>query len=245
MIMPMPQRSRSNAVISTYGDDDRGPTAAMAIAVELREEILRGYDDGQLVGSEDDLIARFEVSRPTMRQAVRILQSDDLLIVKRGSNGGMFAKVPSSDIVARSISMLLRHRGVTFQQLVDALLPLTELVLLSAISAPDDRRRMAAAAILEYRSPDEMDDRERILAAARHFGEQISSLVSNPVLTLMLEALSDLATGGVKDAPSSAGHYDASREWHCNVARAVKRGDRKAVVRLVHEMQAQLPTWTR
>lgn len=217
----------------------------MAIAVELREEILRGHDDGQLVGSEDDLIARFEVSRPTMRQAVRILQSDDLLFVKRGSNGGMFAKVPSSDLVARSMSMLLRYRGVTFQQLVDALLPLTELVLLSAISAPDERRRMAAASILEYRPPDELDDRERILAAARHFGEQISSLVSNPVLTLMLEALSDLATGGVRDSPSGTGHYETAREWHCNVARAVKRGDRKAVVRLVHEMQAQLPTWSR
>jgi GntR family transcriptional regulator, transcriptional repressor for pyruvate dehydrogenase complex len=241
----MAQRTRSDAVVSTYGDDDPGPTVAMAIAAQLREEILRSFDDGQLVGSEDDLISRFDVSRPTMRQVVRILQSDDLLVVKRGSNGGMFAKVPSSDLVARSMSMLLRHRGVTFEQLVDALLPLTELVLLSAISAPDDRRKMAAASVLEYRPPDELDDRERILAAARHFGKQINSLVSNPVLTLMLEALSDLATGGVRDAPSGAGRYESSREWHCNVARAVKRGDRKAVVRLVREMQAQLPTWSR
>lgn len=226
-----------------YEGTDRGPTSAMAIYTVLREEILRDYDEGQLVGSEDALVARFDVSRPTMRQAVRILQAEGLLTVKRGVHGGMFAKVPSSEVVARSLSMLLRHRGVTFSQLVDALMPLSDALVRAAASAPADRRAMAAAAILDYEPAEDLDERARILDAAGHFGREIEALVSNPAITLLCEVLTDLATHGAREQPSTDGRYDASRAFHCAIAEAVRDGDRDAVSRLTEAMREHLASW--
>jgi GntR family transcriptional regulator, transcriptional repressor for pyruvate dehydrogenase complex len=243
MITPMAARPRERTAIPPYDTEDRGPTSAMAISSQLREEILRKYDDGQLVGSEEDLIARFAVSRPTMRQAVRVLQAEGLLTVKRGLHGGFFAKVPSTEVVSRSLSMLLRHRGATFGQLVDALMPLSDAMVRAAASADPDRRAAAAVSILDYEPPEGMDERTRIIHAATHFGSEIDVLVDNPVITLLCEVLTDLATNGVRDRPSGAGRYDGARAWHCAIAEAIRDGDQEAVTRLNEAMREQLATW--
>jgi GntR family transcriptional regulator, transcriptional repressor for pyruvate dehydrogenase complex len=241
-VMSAPRRTDLTA-IPPYDDEDRGPTSAIAIATQLREEILRDYDDGQFVGSEDDLVGRFEVSRPTMRQAVRVLQAEGLLTVKRGLHGGFFAKVPSSEVVARSLSMLLRHRGATFGQLIDALMPLSDAMVRAAATAADDRRAAAAASILAYEPPGGLDEQARILDAAAHFGAEIETLVENPVITLLCKVLTDLATNGVRDRPSAVGRYDGARAWHCAIAEAVRDGDQESIARLNEAMRQFLATW--
>lgn len=230
-------------MIGSYDDADRGPTSAMAICAQLREEILRDFDDGQLVGSEDDLVARFDVSRPTMRQAVRVLQAEGLMVVRRGPNGGMFAKVPSSEMVARSLTMLLRHRGATFVQLIDALMPLSEAVVRDALTAEPSRRAAAASSVLDYEPPSSLDERDRILAAAYQFGRAIEGLTSNPVLVVLCEALMDLALNGARNLPPVVGHYEEARAFHCDVARAIRDGDTDSAGRLSQAMRGQLLAW--
>jgi GntR family transcriptional regulator, transcriptional repressor for pyruvate dehydrogenase complex len=240
--MPAPRRTDLTA-IPRYEGEDRGPTSAMAIATQLREEILGDCDDGQFVGSEDDLVGRFEVSRPTMRQAIRVLQAEGLLTVKRGVRGGFFAKVPSSEFVARSLSMLLRHRGATFGQLVDAIMPLSDAMVRAAATAGEDQRAAAAAAILAYEAPGGLDERARIIDAATHFGAELGTLVDNPVIMLLCEVLTDLAANGVRDRPSVVGRYEGAREWHCAIAEAVRDGDEEAIARLGEGMRQHLATW--
>lgn len=74
------------------------PTAVSATVDMLRDEILQ-RDDGEWLGWEDDLVERLGVSRPTLRQAARLLEAEELLVVKRGTNGGLFARRPTTDTV--------------------------------------------------------------------------------------------------------------------------------------------------
>jgi GntR family transcriptional regulator, transcriptional repressor for pyruvate dehydrogenase complex len=87
-------------------------SAVSATAEVLRSEILL-RDDGDWLGSEDELLGRLGVSRPTLRQAARLLEAEELLVVRRGLNGGLFSRRPTSDAVARMASVYLRSEGTT------------------------------------------------------------------------------------------------------------------------------------
>ena len=71
-----------------------GAKYAEMIASEPRASIVREAEAGDLLPSERDLIERYDVSRPTLREAMRILETEGLLEIKRGSRGGAIVSEP-------------------------------------------------------------------------------------------------------------------------------------------------------
>ena len=65
------------------------------IADELRGLIVSGeLADGASLGREPDLVERFGVSRPSLREALRILETEGLIRVVRGLHGGVVVQSP-------------------------------------------------------------------------------------------------------------------------------------------------------
>src|SRR5271167_2430100 len=62
----------------------------------------------------------FQVSRPTLREALRILESDRLIEVRRGSRTGARVRVPGPEIVARPAALLLELSGATLADVMAA-----------------------------------------------------------------------------------------------------------------------------
>src|ERR1700694_4219064 len=84
------------------------------IAAELRSLIVNGdLADGDALGREPDLVARFGVSRPSLREALRILETEGLIEVLRGVRGGVFVRAPSFRMTARTAAMVLRAHNVS------------------------------------------------------------------------------------------------------------------------------------
>jgi DNA-binding FadR family transcriptional regulator len=88
-------------------------------ADRLRELAL-GVPEGQLLGTEKELIAHFGVSRPTFRQAVHIVEAERLVESVRGLNGGLFSRRPDLEGVIASAATYLRSRGSTLGQVMIA-----------------------------------------------------------------------------------------------------------------------------
>lgn len=76
-------------------------------ASELRS-IIWSSEEGKLLGSEDDLMLLVGASRPTVRQAARLLEREGLIKVRRGINGGYFGSRPSVEIIEASVSAYLQ-----------------------------------------------------------------------------------------------------------------------------------------
>ena len=71
------------------------PKAAEVAVAALRRRIILGrLGEGDVLPSEDDLMAELGVSKPTLRQAIRILESESLVTVRRGAHGCMRVSVP-------------------------------------------------------------------------------------------------------------------------------------------------------
>jgi GntR family transcriptional regulator, transcriptional repressor for pyruvate dehydrogenase complex len=84
------------------------------IADELRSLIVSGeLTEGDSLGREPDLVERFGVSRPSLREALRILEAEGLITVVRGVLGGVIVHEPNESMTARTAALLLQARNVT------------------------------------------------------------------------------------------------------------------------------------
>ena len=94
----------------------RRPKAAEVVANELRRQIVTGrLKPGDKLHPENVLQAEFAISRPTMREALRLLESEGLIAISRGKHGG--ARVIAIDLgtAASQVGVFLQNEGTTLQ----------------------------------------------------------------------------------------------------------------------------------
>ncbi|MBE8516971.1 FadR family transcriptional regulator [Amycolatopsis sp. H6(2020)] len=99
----------------------RIPKMAELVAIELRRRIVRGeLGEGDALPAEAELMAEFAVSRPTLREAFRVLESESLISIRRGARGGARVHVPDGSVAARYAGLILEHRSATLQDVYAA-----------------------------------------------------------------------------------------------------------------------------
>jgi len=109
-----PDAARSSSAV-------RSPKTAELVAGTLRRMVVDGtLKDGDFLPNEAELMTHFGVSRPTLREAVRVLESERLVEVRRGSRTGARVRVPGPEIVARPAGLLLELSGATIADLLTA-----------------------------------------------------------------------------------------------------------------------------
>lgn len=115
----------------------RVPKAGELVAAELRRKIVTGeLKVGEPLPSEAALMAQFGVSRPTLREAFRILESEQLIRVHRGARGGARVLKPDPAAAARYTGVLLQSLGTPLLDVYRARATLEE----SAIGMAAGRR---------------------------------------------------------------------------------------------------------
>jgi DNA-binding FadR family transcriptional regulator len=93
----------------------RIPKTAEVVADEIRRLITSGaLKEGDTLQPEAKIIGDFNVSRPTIREAFRILESEQLISVARGSRGGARVHAPKPELVARYAGFVLQSRHVSY-----------------------------------------------------------------------------------------------------------------------------------
>ncbi|HEX3712755.1 MAG TPA: FCD domain-containing protein [Trebonia sp.] len=99
----------------------RAPKTSELIAAQLRRQIVRGtVIPGQKLPPETQLMEQFGVSRPTIREAFRILETERLIIVRPGSRGGAQVVAPDLTVAARYVGLLLQLQGATIDDVYEA-----------------------------------------------------------------------------------------------------------------------------
>jgi GntR family transcriptional repressor for pyruvate dehydrogenase complex len=99
----------------------REPKMADRVASNLRRMLARGeIAEGTILPPESELMQRFGVSRPTLREAFRVLESESLIKVERGVRGGARVHRPQRETLARYAGLILQYEGVPLRDVYDA-----------------------------------------------------------------------------------------------------------------------------
>jgi DNA-binding FadR family transcriptional regulator len=167
------------------------------IADELRALIVSGeLADGASLGREPDLVERFGVSRPSLREALRILEAEGLITVVRGVLGGVIVHHPDERMTARTAALVLQSRNVTLgdvHQARSAIEPACVRIL-----AESPRRAMIkelTELVEEQRRV--VDDPEEFGQANARFHERLVELTGNQTLSIVAEMLNEIVARAV------------------------------------------------
>jgi DNA-binding FadR family transcriptional regulator len=189
------------------------------IADELRQLIVSGeLSEGDSLGHEPDLVERFGVSRPSLREALRILEAEGLITVVRGVRGGVVVHEPDERMTARTAALVLQARNVPLADVFDA----RRLVEPTAVRViAEARARRSAAAQLRTL----IDEQERVIAdpeafghANAHFHERLVALAGNQTLTIVAEMLNEV----VERAVTAVSQSDAGGDSESTRRRGIR-----------------------
>jgi DNA-binding FadR family transcriptional regulator len=179
------------------------------IADELGRLIVAGeFSEGELLGHEPELVARFGVSRPSLREALRILEAKGLISVVRGRGGGVVVHEPDERMTAHTASLVLEARNVPLADVQEA----RSWLEVSAVRAvASSRSRRSAVAQLQQRIDEQvavMEDPDAFGPANARFHEQLVTLAGNQTLSVVAEMLNEIVARAVT-AVSRTGSADA------------------------------------
>lgn len=95
------------------------PKTSDVLASELRRQILsRQLPPGASLPTERELVTQTGLSRGSVRDALRILESESLVVTRPGRYGGSVANKPGDESLKRSISSFVHGRGITLLSLL-------------------------------------------------------------------------------------------------------------------------------
>lgn len=97
------------------------PKTSEIVADKIRAQIIRGeLNEGDTLPPEGLLMDSLGISRPTLREAFRILEAEGLISVVRGSRTGAKVHKPSVELVSRYAGYVLEAQGTTISDLYQA-----------------------------------------------------------------------------------------------------------------------------
>jgi DNA-binding FadR family transcriptional regulator len=156
---------------------------AELVASELRRQIVTSkLVEGEALPSEAVLMTQFGVSRPTLREAFRILEAESLIVVRRGAGGGGRVQLPSDDVAARYAALVLEHRRTPVQDVWEArtLFEPPTAGLLARHRTDDDIAALKAA----LEAHDVLEEPADIVRAHNEFHALVVRLSGNDTLSL-------------------------------------------------------------
>jgi DNA-binding FadR family transcriptional regulator len=168
--------------------------AGDAVASKLRKMILSGeLKDGDELPRQEDLTRMFAVSHPSLREGLRALEAEGLVVTRRGRVGGAVIRVPKASGVAYSLGLVLQAEGLSQHDLATALDEL-EPACFSLAALRPDRADVLRDPLLA--SCDELeacgDDPLQFTSIARAFHELVVEHCGNGTVRITVGALTRL-----------------------------------------------------
>jgi GntR family transcriptional repressor for pyruvate dehydrogenase complex len=229
----------------------RQPRIAEIIADELRGRILSGaLPDGSLVPKHEELLAEFGVSSPSIREALRILETEGLIAVNRGNVGGAIVHEPKADAAAFGLAMVLERRGVTLDKVIEAIARLEPVCAAACAELPD--RATTVVPVLSQsikESEAALDDPEAFARCARAFHERLVAVCGNEPLILVVGAVEKIWSTQFADAAVDRSHVvltnrkqrEKALDRHRKILAAIIDGDELEAERIVREHFSNRP----
>jgi GntR family transcriptional repressor for pyruvate dehydrogenase complex len=190
------------------------------IADSLETMILNDGTDFKRLPSEYDLVEKYKVSRPVIREALKVLKERGLVSMRVGD--GSYVTIPKSETISRAVGRVTRFNGISDEKI-------------TAVRSILESSSAADAAL--YASGEDIAELEHIVEQMEYYRGDVENRVErdcafhlavarisrNELLVFMIESIMELLKGYIKERLEHhpEGHEDGIL-WHRKIIKAVK-----------------------
>lgn len=209
------------------------PKLATIVADDLRRRILtHELRAGETLPPEHVLLAQLGVSRPTLRQALRLLEAESLLELRRGARGGARVTAPSVDVAAQYTGFLLQYAGVSLDDVARGRLML-EPQLARLVAAGKEKQTIARLRAGLESEQVALDAPGPYESPRDSFHALIARLSGNETVALFVQQISWVVSRLTVERRAQPGHDSrksarAAHAAHVRFVDLVSQGDAQA-----------------
>src|SRR5271156_2684214 len=109
------------------GADSNAKRAAKVADLIVEDVMALGWPVGEVLGSETDLLERYQVSRAVFREAVRLVEHQQVARTRRGPGGGLVITEPTVDAVIDAVVLYLYRVEARLDELFEARIVLEDI----------------------------------------------------------------------------------------------------------------------
>ena len=222
------------------------PRLAEMIADSLRRRVLAGeLNDGDVLPKVDDLLLEFPVSKPSIREAMRILETEGLLSVRRGNVGGAVIHTPKPEVAAYMLGMVLQAQSTPLADLAAALLDCEPACAAKAAElSVKDKSLVVTLTRLNEELEQEIGDGPAFTRLARRFHDAVVQGCGNATMALVtgsLETLWSNHESSWAESTNAHGEYpdlparNTALRTHVKITEAIEEGDAARARHLVSQ----------
>jgi GntR family transcriptional regulator, transcriptional repressor for pyruvate dehydrogenase complex len=199
------------------------------VATQIRRYVERqGLKPGDRVGTEQELAAEFGVSRPTLREGLRLLASTHLIRSTQGRGGGIFVESTANEGIGRnlsdSIATMLAAESVSLGELLEARIVLEVPIAGLAAAAALEETADALDAAIERASKSE-PGQQAFNSADHAFHDTLAKATGNDLLVALTRWVSDVFQPSLIKQVGSRTSKRGILAQHRAIAAAVRAGD--------------------
>ena len=204
--------------------------ASEQVAVEIQHYIQQeGLGPGDFLGREEDLAAEFGVSRPTLREALRLLASGNLIRATKGPGGGIFVARTAEEGMSRSLSdaiaMMLETGTVTLDELLEARLLLEVPLAGLAAYQPEAETVKRLRESVQREAAAGPNDTDTFAAADMEIHRTLAAGAGNRMIQALTDWIFEVLQPSLIEELQPAIVQSAILEHHQALLAAVERGD--------------------
>jgi DNA-binding FadR family transcriptional regulator len=202
------------------------PRASDALIDHLRCQILtRELPVGFQLPPEAELISLYGASRTAVRDALRQLEVEGLLLMRRGRNGGAVVRYPDLTAISRALASVFTIRDVPVKDFVAFRRLIEPEVAAEAAKNATEGEKKELLRLAEMAQP---DSGGRLDIQSVNFHTELARYSGNGIYWTIMESLQPVMEGQTKVKVSDEEHSESARKEHLQIARAIEEGDGEA-----------------
>ena len=224
------------------------PLMTAGLAKQIAEQIRESITDGRLkaddrLPTEDELARQFQVSRPTIREALKRLAAQSLIRSRRGPTGGTFVNRPSHEEVSSSLTtataLLVSLGEFKIPEILQARQELEVVCVRQAATRCEEVELSVMATEIETQRDVSISD-EDFCASDVRFHRAIADATHNSILKFVMFTVIEALQPIENMVVFRVRERDVIVRQHEDILAALRVGDAEKAARAIQEQTAYM-----
>ena len=198
---------------------DRSKLASTVARQIVDDVIAAGWPVGETIGSESELLERYGVSRAVLREAIRLVEHQQVARMRPGLGRGLVITEPNIDSIIDAVAFYLDRVDVGVDQVFGARIVLEEFTMTLAPTRLDESD-------IEGLRHKVAEEQAGVIDTRRELHRLLADTTQNRVLSLFVEILTKVShLYRVDRLQVTTREISGIQEIHGNIVSAVVAGD--------------------